>query len=91
MYVYILRSTYIYVYYVAYNVVSVFGRGARSDTQILGMTEAPGKRSVKADQITYGPFEDVAPSDGGEDMRVHYVSDGTGTASDQLCAALCLE
>lgn len=42
--------------------------------KILSMTEAPSKRSVKSDQVTYGPFEDVPPfADGGE-LRIHYVS-----------------
>lgn len=38
------------------------------------MTEAPGKRAVKEEQVTYGTFEDVPPlADGGE-LRLHYVS-----------------
>ncbi|CAN0000824.1 unnamed protein product [Ectocarpus sp. 6 AP-2014] len=42
--------------------------------KILSMTEAPSKRSVKSDQVTYGPFEDVPPfADGGE-LRIHYVN-----------------
>lgn len=39
------------------------------------MTEVSyGKRAVKGDQISYGPFEDVKPFDDGGQLRVHYVS-----------------
>ncbi|CAM9567407.1 unnamed protein product, partial [Hapterophycus canaliculatus] len=38
------------------------------------MTEAPGKRAVKSDQLTYGPFEDVPPLEDGGELRIHYVN-----------------
>lgn len=42
------------------------------------MTEAPQKRAVKGEQVTYGTFEDVPPlADGGE-LRLHYVSVSLG-------------
>lgn len=40
------------------------------------MTEAPDKRAVKSDQLTYGPFEDVAPLEDGGELRIHYVRAG---------------
>lgn len=45
-----------------------------ASTEILDMTNAPGKRSVKADQVTYGPFEGVAPFNTGDELRVHYMN-----------------
>lgn len=41
---------------------------------ILGMTEAPGKRAVRSSEVTYGPFENAEPLDDGGRLYVHYVN-----------------
>lgn len=52
------------------------------------MTNVPGKTSVKGDQITYGPFEDVTPFDSGAKLRVHYVSTWSDRPSYVICIGL---
>lgn len=52
------------------------------------MTDAPEKRTVKGEQVTYGPFEDVPPFSDGGDLRIHYVSVGI---VDRNAVAVCVD
>lgn len=52
--------------------------------KILSMTEAPGKRFVKGEQVTYGTFEDVPPLADGGGLRLHYVSVSRGPSPFEL-------
>ena len=55
------------------------------------MTEAPGKRSVKSSEVTYGTFENVQPLDDGGELRLHYVSIRAGPGRGRLKSAAKLK